>query len=127
VDVEAIARLFASPLGKRMRGAKELHREFKFSLLADAGEIFGRGEGEDVLLQGVVDCYLVEDGEITVIDYKTDFLRSRADVPGRAEHYAGQLRAYARALERICGLPVRACVLYFLSIGEAFVLPPEKP
>ena len=122
VDAEAIAGLFASPLGRRMRQAPELHREFKFSLLCDAGEIFGRAAGEEVLLQGVVDCYLIEDGAITVIDYKTDALRSSVQAAERAESYRGQLLAYAQALERICGLPVRQCVLYFLSVGEAVTL-----
>ena len=122
VDAAAIVTLFASPLGQRMRSAQELQREFKFSLLCDAGELFGRAAGEEILLQGVVDCYLIEDGAITVIDYKTDALRSRAQAAEQAEKYRGQLGAYARALERICGLPVRQCVLYFLSVGEAVTL-----
>lgn len=37
--------------------------------------------------------------------------------------YSGQLRAYARALERICGKTVKDCVLYFLSAGAAVSLP----
>jgi len=122
VDAGAIVKLFSSPLGERMRSAPEMHREFKFSLLCDAEEIFGTAPGESLLLQGVVDCYLVEDGAITVIDYKTDALRNRAEALERAQSYAGQLRAYARALTRICGLPVRECVLYFLSVGESVAL-----
>ncbi|MBR1455818.1 MAG: PD-(D/E)XK nuclease family protein, partial [Oscillospiraceae bacterium] len=123
VDAGAIVALFASPLGERMCRAAELHREFKFSLLCPAEEIFGRAAGEEVLLQGVVDCYLVEDGGITVVDYKTDTLRTRVQALERAQSYAPQLNAYARALERIRGLPVRSCVLYFLSVGEAVSLP----
>ena len=69
-----------------------------------------------------MDCYLIEDGAITVIDYKTDALRSSVQAAERAESYRGQLLAYAQALERICGLPVRQCVLYFLSVGEAVTL-----
>ena len=125
VDAQAICALFASPLGQRMLHAEEIRREFKFSLLIDASEVFGGERGEELLLQGVVDCYLEEDGQITVIDYKTDQLRGRAACEQRAEFYAGQLRAYARALTRICKKPVRECVLYFLSAGEAVSLSPD--
>ncbi len=125
VDAHAICALFASPLGQRMLHAEAIRREFKFSLLVDAAEVFGGEGGEELLLQGVVDCFLEEDGQITVIDYKTDRLRGRAACEQRAAFYAGQLRAYARALTRICRKPVRECVLYFLSAGEAVRLSPD--
>ena len=66
--------------------------------------------------QGVVDCFFVENGGVTVLDYKTDRLTA-AEAPARAERYRGQLRAYARALGRILGLPVRRCALWFLRPG----------
>ena len=122
VDAGAIVRLFASPLGQRMKNAPSLRREFKFSLLCDAAELYGEAPGEELLLQGVVDCYLEEPEGLTVIDYKTDRLKSRAEAQKRAEVYRGQLAAYASALERITGRPVRECVLYFLSVGEAVSL-----
>lgn len=126
VDAEAIVRLFASPLGKRMLAAPTLRREFKFSLLVDAERIYGCATGEQLLLQGVVDCFLEEDGEITVIDYKTDRLKSRAAARERAKVYAGQLSAYAYALTRICQKPVKECLLHFLSVGETVAVPLEK-
>ena len=126
MDALAIVRLFASPLGRRMREAEGVHREFKFSLLCDAEEITGRAPGEQMLLQGVVDCWLEEDGQISVIDYKTDALKSRAAARERADFYRGQLNAYARALTRITGKPVRQCLLVFLSVGEIVEVTPEK-
>ncbi|MDO4973219.1 MAG: UvrD-helicase domain-containing protein [Eubacteriales bacterium] len=122
VDADAIVKLFASPLGQRMRQAPAMRREFRFSLLCDASGIYGTAAGEELLLQGVVDCYLEEEDGLTVIDYKTDRLKSRAEAQKRAELYRGQLGAYASALERITGRPVKACVLYFLSVGEAVYL-----
>ncbi len=119
VDAGAIVRLFASPLGQRMLTAPGLHREFKFSLLCPAEDFFPTAPGEEVLLQGVVDCWLEEtDGSITVVDYKTDRVKSRAEAEARALVYAGQLRAYAGALTRICRKPVREGLLHFLAVGE---------
>ncbi len=120
VDAYAIRRLFLSPLGQRMLAAPLLRREFKFSLLCDAEDFFpeARGAGEQVLLQGVVDCYWEDGDGITVLDYKTDRVRNRREAEERAKVYAPQLRAYAAALTRICQKPVRECLLYFLQAGE---------
>ena len=71
-----------------------------------------------MLLQGVVDCLLEEDGELTVIDYKTDAVRTEEQLQERTALYTPQLRAYAKAVERIFGKPVKECVLYFLSMGR---------
>ena len=108
-----------------MLSADAIRREFKFSLLVDAGELLGEAPGEELLLQGVVDCFLEEDGLLTIVDYKTDRLKSRAEAETRAAFYAGQLRAYARALTRICRKRVRECALYFLSVGETVYVPVE--
>ena len=118
VDAKAIAGLFASPLGKRMLSAPRMEREFHFSLLCEAGDFFPGAQGEQVLLQGVVDCFLEDADGITVIDYKTDRVKNRAEAEARAKAYTGQLRAYAEALERICQKPVKECLLYFLRAGE---------
>ena len=120
VDAKAIRALFASPLGERMLSAPSLRREFKFSLLCDAGDFFPEavGAGEQVLLQGVVDCFWEEDGQLVILDYKTDRVKNRREAEERARVYAGQLRAYAGALTRICQKPVRECLLYFLNAGE---------
>lgn len=120
VDFDTILKLFASPLGRAMRdaGARgELRREFRFTLLADASEYFDGADAADkLLLQGVVDCFFVENGGVTVLDYKTDRVGA-AGAAGRAEAYRGQLATYAKALERILRLPVRRCVLWFLQPG----------
>ena len=123
VDAGAIRTLFASDLGRRMLRADRIRREFKFSLLIDAGELLGTEAGEELLLQGVVDCFLEEGGELTIIDYKTDRVRNRAEAEKRAAFYAPQLTAYARALTRICRKPVRECALYFLAVGETVIVP----
>ena len=122
VDVECVRKLFASPLGRRILSADKRRREFKFSLLCPAEKFFPDGEGESVLLQGVIDCMITERGEITVIDYKTDRVRGEA-LRERARSYEKQLGAYAYAVERMTGLPVRECVLYFLHAGVEIKLP----
>ena len=118
VDAQAIVRLFSSPLGRRMLSAETITREFKFSLLCPADEVLDAPSADKVLLQGVVDCLLEEDGELTVIDYKTDAVRTEEQLRERTALYTPQLRAYAKAVERIFRKPVKECVLYFLSMGR---------
>ena len=120
-DAGAVVRFGRSPLCRRILSAQELRREFRFTVLDDASDYFDVPPGERLLLQGVVDCFIVEDGGITVIDYKTDRV-SPEEAAGRARAYAPQLDAYARALERIRGLPVREKIVYFLTPGVCFSL-----
>jgi ATP-dependent helicase/nuclease subunit A len=123
VDPGALFRLFASDLGARMRAARAPMREFPFTLLCPARELFPGGGDDELLLQGVVDCCIEADGVLTVIDYKTDHVAAE-DVSDRAARYELQLRTYAYALRRITGKPVGECILYFLNPGTAFSLPP---
>ena len=118
VDAGAIVGLFRSPLGRRMLAADMLRREFKFSLLCPADELLGAAADDEVLLQGVVDCLIEEDGALVVIDYKTDAIRTDEQLEERRALYTPQLRAYAKAMERIFKKPVKECVLYFLSMGK---------
>ena len=109
-----MARFFASDLGREMRESVSLHREYPFSILAPARRCYPDvGEGEEVLLQGVIDCWFQRLDGITLVDFKTD--RVTADsARERAETYRGQLAAYAYALEQITGQRVTRRVLWFL-------------
>ena len=110
VPVADILRLFNSELGKWLLN-KPLQREFKFSLLVDAAEYgFGTAQ-EQIMLQGVVDCFVLEEDGIIIIDFKTD----RTPDPDK---YRGQLETYASALSKIYRIPVKKKLLYFFTSGE---------
>ncbi|MGN1000164.1 MAG: helicase-exonuclease AddAB subunit AddA [Faecousia sp.] len=117
VNPGKIAAFFASELGRKLRQEKNVLREFKFSIL-DAGENFAPGlEGEQILLQGVVDCAFLEPDGITLIDFKTDYVTEET-LSDRAEHYRPQVETYADALSRIYKLPVKAALLYFFRLDR---------
>ena len=123
VDAEKILALFSSELGKQILNAEDLRREFKFSILTDAAAYDPAAAGEQVMLQGVVDCFWQEAGGIAILDFKTDYIDG--DLNEKAARYAPQLRAYAQALSRIYDLPVRKTILYFFSAGRAVEISPE--
>jgi len=117
VDCKAIADFFATELGRKLQTAKNVLREFKFSVL-DAGENYDpQLQGEQILLQGVIDCALIEEDGITVVDFKTDYV-TEDTLPQRAAHYRPQVQSYADALSRIYQKPVKQAVLYFFRLGR---------
>ena len=118
VDAGSIAALAGSGLARRMAEAQRVWREFSFSLLRPAGEIFAGGGEDEILLQGVVDCCFEEPDGLVVVDYKTDRVRP-GDAAARAGDYRGQLGLYAWAMERIAGKPVKERIVYFLNAKTA--------
>ena len=117
VDLAHVLRLFASPLGARILSARALRREFKFSILTDAADYDPAAAGEEVLLQGVVDCFWDEPEGLVILDFKTD--RIHGDLDAKAARYAPQLAAYAAALSRIFERPVKETLLYFFDCDAA--------
>ena len=118
-DPARIAAFFASPLGRELMASTSLHREYKFSILVPAADYYPQaGGGEQVLLQGVVDCWFETLEGITVVDFKTDRV-TRQTVLERGEEYRPQLTAYSRALEEVTGRKVVRRMLWFFALDQA--------
>jgi ATP-dependent exoDNAse (exonuclease V) beta subunit len=91
-DAVRLAGVFQqSALGKRAARAGRVEREFDFLMAVD-----------DLVIRGQIDLWFEENGELVVVDYKTDDV-SAAEAPLRARDYALQLRLYAMAIERTAG------------------------
>ena len=119
VDVAALERFLVSPLAAEIRQGEHVLREYPFTLLVDAALYDpAAGAGEEMLLQGVVDCCFETAAGLTVVDFKTDHVRTAQEVALRAEHYRPQLEAYSLALSRVLEKKVVRRVLYFLNAGE---------
>ena len=124
IRLDRIAAFFTSDLYHQLKTAKAVHREFKFSMLAPAGEYYAEAADfpdEQVLLQGVIDCLLETGDGLVVMDFKTDRVSAQW-AQQRAEQYRGQLEAYRRAAETVFHKPVRGCALFFLHCGKTIWL-----
>ena len=117
VNRQWIRRFFDTELGRLLMDSPDVLREFKFSLLESGGILSPDLAEETLLLQGVVDCCLMEKDGMTVLDFKTDYIPPEGS-GGVAGRYAPQVRAYGKALARIWEKPVKKLLLYFFRTGE---------
>ncbi len=121
IDLTSIYRFFTSPIGMRLTAAENILREFKFSILEDAEVFEPTLKNEQILMQGVVDCAIIEDDGITVIDFKTDRVTPET-LDSLVLQYSDQIAVYGRALSRIYKLPIKEKILYFFKLDQAVTL-----
>ena len=117
VDCEKIVDFFKTQVGGKLKASSNVLREFKFSVLEDASKFYADAEGEQILFQGVVDCAILEDDGIIVLDFKTDYV-TEDTIDCVAAKYKPQVTAYADALSRIYKLPIKSAMLYFFAVGQ---------
>lgn len=87
-----------------------LYREQPFVLGIDAKRLDpDLPEGEKVLIQGIIDVFFIEDGEIVLLDYKTDVIDSLEALWNR---YNVQIQYYEEALTKLMQMPVKERILY---------------
>lgn len=113
LDREMLTAFFKSSLFGRMLRADALYREQKFTVFFPANTVEktldARFKNEQVMVQGIIDCAFLENGNLIVVDYKTDRVR---EADALSERYQNQLAVYKRAAEEIFGKPVRETLLY---------------
>lgn len=107
-----------SPLAERMAKAQEqgqLYKEQPFVMGIPAFQLYENAGKELVLIQGIVDVYWVEDGELVILDYKTDAVRQETELVKR---YQIQLELYAEALQKAAGMRVKETLIYSFALKK---------
>jgi ATP-dependent exoDNAse (exonuclease V) beta subunit len=69
------------------------------------------------LVEGIVDLVFEEDGQLVVVDYKSDAIASDQAL-AQAAHHAPQLQLYGRGLAQAVGRPVRERLVLFTALGR---------
>lgn len=110
--------LAESDLSERMAEAAsrgELFREQPFVMGLPAGQVDGSDSDETILIQGIIDAFFYEDGQIVLLDYKTDYVRRASEL---REKYHAQLEYYEQALSMMTGKKVKEKLIYSFTLGE---------
>ena len=98
----------------------ELYREQQFVMGQPAFSIHERYKSEEmILVQGIIDAFLIEEDEIILWDYKTDYVVNEQQLVKR---YKTQLYYYKEALERQLHLKVKEVYIYSLHLNQAIPL-----
>lgn len=113
VSLPKILNFLEQELAYLMWRAQEqglLYREQPFVLGIDAKRLDpDLPEGEKVLIQGIIDVFFIEDGEIVLLDYKTDVIDSLEALWNR---YNVQIQYYEEALTKLMQMRVKERILY---------------
>lgn len=119
VDVSKIKRFFESNIGKRILNSKKVYREEPFVLRRKACSVIqGLDEcQDDLLIQGIIDCYFHEGDNLILVDYKTDFVFD-GKIKNTVNRYKVQMDIYKEALEKITGKKVIESYIYLFNIDE---------
>ena len=121
LNQEKLKKFLDSPLGQLFAKAyKEntLYREQHFMQEVEYEKLFPEDGGdnvEKVILQGIIDAFIMEEEGIILVDYKTDRVKDGEELRNR---YQKQIDLYSEALEQILGKKVKRRVLYSFSLGE---------
>lgn len=126
IDFNRLIEFANSPIVSRMKKSKEVFKEQQFVFLMNAKEIVADFANvpyeEEIMVQGVIDCFFEEDDGYVLVDYKTDYVPTDAKretvIEEIKERYTKQIEIYKRAIEDITGKRVRESYLYLYSANE---------
>ena len=119
LNIYNLYQFTTSNIAERMRRAQsrnQLFKEQQFVFGIKANEINKDFESDElVLIQGIIDVFFEEDGELVLLDYKSDAIR---DEKLLIKRYEVQLDYYQRALEQMFKKKVKERILYSLYTGK---------
>lgn len=124
---DKIWAFFNSAIAARMRNADEqglLRKESQFVMGIPARLMDEADSDEPVIIQGIIDAWFEEDGELTIVDYKTDRI-SEGEEQVLLDRYQIQMVYYAQALQQITGKTVKEAVIYSLALQKEIKVPIE--
>ena len=119
MKTDELEAFFASEICARIQASQTVMREKKFAMLMSVTEAYpdlpDTFADETIVVQGMLDLAFVEDGEIVIVDYKTDRGVDEAELIRR---HSEQLSVYKAAMERCTDCRVKAAYIYSLPLKK---------
>ena len=116
INKKQLEFFFKSKLYREICDADKIWRETRFNIQYPVGD-------ENILVQGVIDCFYLKGDMLTLVDYKTDSFYDKTDAERiLIERHSQQLEYYRKACERLTGLKVGKAYIYSFSLGKAIEL-----
>lgn len=117
LNIPAIEKFIFSDVANMIINSEKVYTEKDFLVPYSAAAVMGDDSycNDEILVQGVMDCVLQNGDKITVIDYKTDFIHSMAQLKNR---YEKQLELYRHGAKQLFGTDKVKCILYSFHLDE---------
>ena len=120
LNIRNILQYAQSDIAKRIiiaEAAGKLYKEKQFVIGLKASEVYPDQDDshELILVQGIIDVFFEEDGELVLLDYKSDIVKEESQLIDR---YKVQLIYYKKALEQILDKKVKEMIIYSLYLGK---------
>jgi ATP-dependent helicase/nuclease subunit A len=107
-----------SDFAKRMFESDNIYREIKVSTFVPVNELENTDFNDKVLIQGIADCVFEENGELVLVDYKTDKVKSPEEL---LSLYKNQISFYKKAVAKTLKKPVKQALLYSFCLDKVCV------
>lgn len=118
LDRKKLSAFFNGAFAERMFGSTHIYREIKVSSFVPVNEIEDTEFTDEVLIQGIADCVFEENGELVLVDYKTDKADSEEEL---IDKYKNQIAFYKKAVAKTLMKPVKEAVLYSFSLNKVCI------
>jgi ATP-dependent helicase/nuclease subunit A len=119
LKLDHIYEFTKSKVADRMRQAKlnnKLYKEKQFVIGIKASEVMKDIDSNElILIQGIIDVFFEEEGELVLLDYKSDLV---TDAKQLVKRYKVQLLYYRKALEQMLNKRVKEMIIYSLPLGQ---------
>ncbi len=118
IDNELIVSFIMSDFARRIMNSDNYMREVPFTIVKEWGKVYSNDvkSKEPVAIQGIIDCYFEENGELVVVDFKSDYVNN-VDDDTIKRRYRTQIECYSEALIKITGKNVKHSYIYLLRNG----------
>ena len=111
ININKILQFTKSNIFKDIKEAKEVYKEKPFYINIPQ-------DGEDVLVQGIIDLYYInKNDELILVDYKTDYVENGKEQE-LINKYSTQLSLYKQALESALDRKVDKVYIYSVYLGR---------
>ncbi len=119
IDISSVKAFFSSDIGKRILFSDNVMKEYEFSYLKKAGELYteipDHIKDEKIVVQGKLDLAFEEQDSIVLIDYKTDNMINEDKF---REIYLPQINIYAESLKECTGKDVKERYIYSFKLNK---------
>jgi len=117
LNIRQIETFINSPVASIVLNGEKVYKEKEFLMPYSAQKALGQAEyaDETVMVQGVIDCLVINGEKGYIIDYKTDRVN---DMNTLYERYAKQLEMYRTAGAYLYEISDIRCIIYSFHLGD---------